>query len=54
MRTSWLAFLPYLRPLDLFLELLAFERLEPDFLLELDFLRELDFVAITISLKNET
>lgn len=39
-RTSWLAFLLYLRPLDFFLELPDFERLEPDFL------RELDFVAM--------
>ncbi len=39
-RTSWLAFLLYLRPPDFFLELLDFERLE------LDLLRELDLVAM--------
>jgi hypothetical protein len=38
-RTSWLAFFPYLRPLDFFLEL-DFDRLELD-------LRERDFVAIS-------
>jgi hypothetical protein len=39
-RTSWLAFFEYLRPLDFFFEL-DFERLD----FELD-LRERDFVAI--------